>query len=39
MKKIASFIAGIAMLATGLAVVGSPWFLSDEPKSLNRFND
>ena len=39
MKKIASFIAGIAMLATGLAVVGTPWILTDEPKTLNRFND
>lgn len=39
MKKLASILAAIAMLATGAASLGCMWFMSDEPASCGLFND
>ena len=38
-RKIASLVAAIAMMATGAASVGCPWFTFDEPKSLKFMRD
>ena len=34
-KRIASFLAAIAVLATGAASMGCLWFFIDEPNSLD----
>lgn len=39
MKKLASILAAIAMLATGAASLGCIWLMSDEPASCGLFND
>ena len=39
MKKLAGIIAAVAMLATGAASLGCPWWLSDEPKADGLFRD
>lgn len=39
MKKLASILAAVAMLATGAASLGCIWFMSDEPTSCGLFND
>ena len=39
MKKLASILAAIALLATGAASMGCYWLLSDEPNSCGLFND
>ena len=39
MKKLASFLAAVALLATGAASMGCFWLLSDEPSSCGLFND
>ncbi len=38
-KKIAAFVSAIALLATGAASMGCVWFVLDEPKALNSFDD
>lgn len=39
MKKLASLLAAVALLATGAASMGCLWVLSDEPNSVGLFND
>ena len=39
MKKLASILAAVAMLATGAASLGCLWIMSDEPASCGLFND
>lgn len=39
LKKIASVIAAVALMATGAASLGCFFFMSDEPKSCGLFND
>ena len=39
MKKLASIIAAVALLATGAASMGCYWFIGDEPNSCGLFND
>lgn len=39
MKKLASILAAVAMLATGAASLGCIWLLGDEPASCGIFND
>ena len=39
MKKLASILAAVAMLATGAASLGCIWLMSDEPASCGLFND
>lgn len=39
MKKLASILATVAMLATGAASLGCLWIMSDEPASCGLFND
>lgn len=38
-KRIAKLLGAIAMLATGMASVGCPWTLSDEPNQSIIFDD
>lgn len=39
MKKLASLLAAVALLATGAASMGCIWFITDEPSSVGLFND
>lgn len=39
MKKLAGILAAVALLATGAASLGCVWFIADEPKANNLFND
>lgn len=39
MKKLASLLAAVALLATGAASMGCIWFVADEPSSVGLFND
>ncbi|MBQ2639675.1 MAG: cyclic lactone autoinducer peptide [Bacilli bacterium] len=39
MKRLAGIFAAVAMLATTAASVGCVWWLIDEPKANNLFND
>lgn len=39
MKKIASILAAVALLATGAASMGCFWIVADEPNSCGLFND
>ena len=39
MKKLASLLAAVALLATGAASMGCFWFIADEPNSVGLFND
>lgn len=39
MKKLASILAAVAVLATGAASMGCIWIMSDEPNSCDLFND
>ena len=39
MKKLASILAAVAMLATGAASLGCVLFVADEPASCGIFND
>lgn len=36
-KRLSMILAAVAMLATGSASLGCPWFLSDEPDSCHLF--
>ena len=38
MKRLAGIIAAVALLATGAASIGCPWWLMDEPEN-NLFKD
>ncbi len=38
-KRLAGIVAAVAMLATGAASMGCPWFAIDEPKANNLFKD
>ena len=39
MKKLASILATVALLATGAASMGCIWIVTDEPNSCGIFND
>ena len=39
LKKLASVIAAVALMATGAASLGCFFFIADEPKSCELFND
>ncbi|MBR2246204.1 MAG: cyclic lactone autoinducer peptide [Bacilli bacterium] len=39
MKKLAGLFAAVAMLATASASLGCMWWILDEPKANNLFND
>ena len=39
MKRLAGIFAAVAMLATAAASTGCVWWLLDEPKAHNLFND
>lgn len=39
MKRLSKVLAAVALLATGAASLGCPWWISDEPKANNLFND
>ena len=38
-KRLASILAAVALMATGAASMGSPWFILDEPASNDIFNN
>ena len=39
MKKIAALVAAVALMATSAASMGCFWYLLDEPKCLDSFED
>ena len=39
MKRLSKVLAAVALLATGAASLGCPWWFMDEPKANNIFND
>lgn len=38
-RRFAKILAAIAMLATGAASMGCPWFLCDEPNEIGIIED
>lgn len=38
-KRLSQLLMAVAMLATGMASVGCPWFLSDEPNAISILKD
>lgn len=38
-KKLAAILAAVALMATGAASLGCPWFAIEEPESCGLFND
>lgn len=38
-KRLASILAAVAIMATGAASMGCPWFAIDEPNSNKLFKD
>lgn len=38
-KRLAGILAAVAMIATGAASMGCMWWLLDEPRANNLFND
>ena len=38
-KRLAGIFAAVALLATGAASLGSMWWIFDEPKAHNLFED
>lgn len=39
MKRLSKVLAAVALLATGAASLGCPWWICDEPKASRLFND
>ena len=39
LKKLASIVAAVALMATGAASLGCFFFIADEPTSCGLFND